>query len=75
MGRKLNAQSREAMFTMRNRRTTGQRDFQRLGVSISEAELEDLVDAGYATVSGRGVSDRREWTLTHKGKNWVDNNL
>jgi hypothetical protein len=75
MGNRLNAQARSAMFSMRERRHTGQRDFQRLGVRISDAELEDLVDAGYTTVTARGVSGNREWQLTAKGRNWVDRNL
>jgi hypothetical protein len=75
MGRKLNAQARSAMFFMRERRTAGLREFERLGVRISEAELEDLVDAGYMTVVGRASSGNREWTLTKKGREWVDRNL
>lgn len=74
-GRKLNGQQRQAMFYIRHRRTTAMRDFKRQGLSVSEAELEDLVDDGYLTVVGRGSSSNREWQLTAKGRNWVDRNL
>jgi hypothetical protein len=73
MGRKLNAQQRNAMFTMRHRNWT---DLRALGSSgVGEAEMEDLVDAGYATVTGRGPSGNRAWRLTGKGNTWVDRNL
>lgn len=72
-GRKLNAQQRAAMFSMRNRRGTGVRDFPRLHISASEAELADLVSDGYLTVTTQG--GHTVWVLTAKGRNWVDRNL
>jgi len=73
-GRKLNGQQQNAMFTMRHRASTDLRALSSSGVS--EAEMEDLVDDGYAKIvnSGSG-SGRRSWALTSKGNRWVDARL
>jgi hypothetical protein len=73
-GRKLNAQQRNAMFTMRHRASA---DLRALGSSgVSEAEMEDLVSDGYASIVNTGsTSGHRSWRLTGKGRTWVDRNL
>lgn len=75
-GRKLNAQQRNAMFTMRHRASA---DLRALGSSgVSEAEMEDLVDDGYVKIVTTGAErrgGRRTWALTRKGNEWVDRNL
>lgn len=70
-GRKLNGQQRNAMFMMRHRRASDLRALASSGVS--EAELEDLADDGYVTVSRR--HEHRSWSLTAKGNRWVDAQL
>jgi predicted transcriptional regulator len=71
-GRKLNGQQRNAMFTMRHRAHADLRALSSSGVS--EAEMEDLVDDGYA-VHGPMIGTRRSYKLTRKGNQWVDKNL
>lgn len=73
-GRKLNAQQRRAMFTMRHRASA---DLRALASSnVSEAEMEDLVSEGYAKIVNTGSSSgRRSWALTRKGNSWVDAQL
>ena len=73
-GRKLNGQQRNAMFTMRHRSSADLRALKDTGVS--EAEMEDLVDDGYALIVSSGAGrGRRSWALSAKGRNWVDKNL
>lgn len=73
-GRKLNAQQRAAMFTLRHRNSGDLRALKDTGVG--EAEMEDLVNDGYVFIANTGSrSGRMAWGLTAKGRIWVDRNL
>jgi predicted transcriptional regulator len=67
------AKANVLMF-MRHRRSTAMRDL-RGQSNITEAEMEDLVDEGYLTVTTRGASGNRTWVITRKGQRWVDSQL
>lgn len=70
-GRKLNGQQRNAMFTLSGRVSGDLRALASSGVT--EAEMEDLVDDGYVSITS--VGHRRAWKLTRKGETWVNKNL
>jgi len=73
-GRKLNAQQRNALYTLRHRDSGDLRALK--DTDVSEAEMEDLVSDGYASIANTGAgSGRRSWRLTAKGRTWVDRNL
>jgi hypothetical protein len=73
MGSSLNKQQRDAMFLMRHRTSA---DLRALSSSnVSEAELEDLIDAGYVALVSGSSSHRRQYRLSRKGNAWVDRNL